>query len=94
MASMYVARLKNARRIGHKLKHYLKAGYLIFDEQNSRVTSVHFKGFAGNVGLSVGHTVYMDADTNLANGMELTITEFNALFKDWTIVHPRHFVKL
>lgn len=94
MASIYVARLKNARHVGNKIKRFLRAGYMVFDENNNRITSVSFTGFSGSVGLSFEGIVYMDADTSLANGMEMTIAEFNAQFKDWRIVHPRHFVKL
>jgi hypothetical protein len=89
MGSIYVARLRNAHRIGRRIKNILKAGGLVFDENGEAVRSCSYRGFSGKVGLRVNDSfVFFDADVDLDNGMHTTIAEFNDYFRDWIFVDP------
>lgn len=95
MASMYAARLRNAHRIGNKIKRYLKEGYLIFDNENYQIKSVKYKSRDSHITILINDMfMYMISDPMMANGMEMTVKEYNDQFKNWNIVHPRHFQQL
>lgn len=88
MASVYAARLRNAHRIGRNLKRMLSKGFIVFDEEGARVTSVSYRIWGDGIGLSIDGVVYMDSDPSFDNGMHTTVAEFNKQFDGWKAVHP------
>ncbi|AOG02887.1 hypothetical protein [Bosea sp. RAC05] len=92
MGSVYAARAANARRIGERLIAQLEQGYLVFTHEGEMLKreDVSLTGFGGNGGLTVQQVVYMDEDRECDNGMHMPIAEFDALFRDWRVVDPRH----
>lgn len=90
MASVYEARLRNARKVGERLQRLVDEGHMVLDENGERIGAIEFRGFHGAGGLTIGNVVYMHDDREWDNGLELTVKEFNALFAGWRAVHPRH----
>lgn len=94
MPSVREARLRNARRIGERIKAMIEEGYLVLDDTGQRVERVEFKGFHDAGGLCIDQVVWMHDDPECDNGLELTIAQFNAQFTDWKAVHPKDFRKV
>lgn len=89
ISSVYVARLKNARRIGHALKRLQREGCILIDDEGHIVTApVRFKGFGREMGLSVGCVCYFTSNTEFDNGMHTPVAEFNERFDRWKVFHP------
>lgn len=93
------ARWDNARRIGERLMDMMSKGFLIVDEDGAPVKGeVVFQGFSGWPGLSIREGgcshVYFHTDPETANGMELTIKQFNNRFARWRAYPPTAAVSL
>jgi hypothetical protein len=92
------ARLNNALKIARKVESLLAEGYIVFDEDGHRIKGqVVYEGFGNYPGWGIrikdekGSMTWVKfhAEPGTANGMELTIPQYNETFKKWTAVHPR-----
>ena len=91
MASVYSARLNNAKKIYSKLKDYLDKGYMIWDDENEIVTCIEWTDtdFIYNECLAL-----FVFDRELDNGYYTPISKFNERFKSWKIVNPKNIKRL
>jgi hypothetical protein len=77
------ARLVNAMAFGARLLQFLKAGYLIVDENGRQVLDVSM-GYEPPT-LVIEGEYYIDSRAEL-----LSIEEFNSQFSGWRVFHPKN----
>lgn len=96
--NIYEARWNNAKKMGEKIKNYIKKGYLVFNDNGSKVGNIiitpeHVSYTLNFEDQSVQFILYLN-DNYMDNGSQDTIKEWNNQFRDWTIVHPKNIEKL
>ena len=95
----YKRRWINALKIAAKINRYLKKGYLVFDN-DGEIFNEKFV-LNGNILETVEvtqsgifHSSYFHNDTRWDNGIYTTIKDYNKMFENFKIVHPKDMKKL
>ena len=93
--NIYESRWNNAKRIAEKINKFIDEGYVVLDDEGSRVidkfiiTENEISRKIDNYELS-----YFIADRDCDEGLYTTIEKYNARFFDWIVIDPKHINKI
>ena len=89
--SKYESRWQNAVAIANRINELLAQGYIVLD--GDRLPSKKFVVTDSEIKCGSDHifTVYFEKDIDLDMGMNTSIKDYNAQFKSWVTIHPKHF---
>lgn len=97
--NIYKRRWINALKIAAKINRYLKKGYLVFDNDgeifngkfviNENQLETVEKSTYGSY-----HAGYFHNDKKWDNGIYTTIKDYNKIFENFKVVHPKDMKKL
>lgn len=93
------ARQENAYRIYSKINGLIKAGYTIIDDEKYKIFGVEWKhddrlGHRFFVKSGNGVIRFFYGNPEYSEGLDISIKEFNEIFRGWKYVHPKNFKRL